>query len=362
MIIISAIISWVMVVLLTPQAILLSRKLGVLDHPESRGIHKESIPVLGGVLCSLVFILAVSITYSISPFSFISEGQLILLLSCLMMVTAIGLFDDLHGLKAPLKMLLQAIPVGLVCFWLVNTSLLAIPFLGEFHIHPLLGKAVVFLWLIIIMNSVNIIDGLDGLLSSFAGVYFLSIALMDYFILHTGIYSLGFIASAVTFGFLVHNWPKASIFLGNSGSNFLGFLIALLPVLSNVKTISLLNYTPFIILLGYPIIDSIYAIFRRLAQGKNIFRGDNRHIHHLIFLFGRRKKSYLYVMLALFIMNSGLSFLILLDKSWTLLLAAVCFSLNILIISTYISRRKISRKRAARLKKASSVKANYGEL
>ncbi len=264
------IISFVLTLILTPLVIKLSYRKDLLDYPKSNSIHKRPLPMMGGVVIFFVFFITSLILKAgdnLLPFFL---GSLIIMLS--------GIYDDLKGLNAAKKLFIQFIAVLVLTYFGIMVTKIKIVFgptmeLGIFSI-PL-----TIFWFIVIINLINVIDGLDGLAVGLCAIvfFFISIFTQDQSINLQLLVLLGSIAA-----FLLYNFYPAKIFLGNNGSAFLGFSIAYFALTTSQKsTIAPLLALPCGILLAH-ILDLMYAIFRRARHGGNIFKGDKNHLHHLM--------------------------------------------------------------------------------
>ncbi len=256
------------------------------DEPEGgRKLHRRPIPRLGGVAVVLAFslpLLALSfysnrITHTI----FQERGMLMALLTGGAILFFIGLIDDLKGMPALIKLGGQIAAAAVVWYFGIRIEVLSIPFLHKLQLEWLSVPATIF-WVVLCINAINLIDGLDGLAG---GVVVLAGGTL--FVMSVGgdagmsALLMSCMVGAVM-GFLVFNLKPASIFLGDTGSMSLGFLLAISSIHSSQKSYTLFSLVAAFIALGFPIFDLAMAFTRRLLAGQPVFRADQDHVHHIL--------------------------------------------------------------------------------
>ncbi|MFP4329391.1 MAG: MraY family glycosyltransferase [Alkalispirochaetaceae bacterium] len=266
----------------------LSHRFNWYDEQNARKIHTEDTPRLGGVGIFLSFLLVTSVVLlSRSP-----DGAVryLPLLAGVCLIHFLGLLDDFVNLVAPRKFLLQVLAATVVSLGPFRIDALALPLgNGGVELGPL-AYPVTVLWIVSIANAVNLIDGADGLaggVSAIAALFIGTIAA------HSGNETLALLSFALVggvAGFLVYNFPPAKIFMGDSGSLLLGFLLATLPLVGFNES-SPFPVIPVVTLLFLPILDTLLAIIRRLSKGLPVHHADREHIHHRLIDrgFGPRK-------------------------------------------------------------------------
>jgi UDP-GlcNAc:undecaprenyl-phosphate GlcNAc-1-phosphate transferase len=268
--------------LLTPLCRNVARRLGVMDAPgERRKVHKRPIPRIGGIpiLAAYVGALVALMLTPSSGGSRVTEGLPAAwpLLPSVFLVFLTGLLDDLFALRPWQKLAGEILAGGLAC-----TAGVRINGLAGLQVPGWWAVPLTILWLVGCANAVNLIDGLDGLA---AGVAFF--ATLTTFI--AGLLQSNFPLALATaplagalLGFLCYNFNPASIFLGDSGSLVLGFLLGCYGVIWSLKSATLLGMTAPLMALAIPLLDTTLAIARRALRGQPIFAADRRHIHHLL--------------------------------------------------------------------------------
>lgn len=268
--------------LLTPQASWLAHKIGALDKPGGRKVHEKITPRLGGLAVFVGFLLALGTAMAVSPIvrRAAPESFLGVLLGSLVLL-AIGIYDDARGAKASTKFPFQFLAAHIAYSYGVKFHLLS-NFLdsGSYQLSEGVSYVFTLLWLVGVTNAMNFIDGLDALASGLAFIVsttllFVSIELDQVF--YAAVYAS---LMGAIFGFGQFNKYPATIFLGDTGSTFLGFCLASTAVLGNQKITTLGGLVIPIVVLGLPVMDTLYAIVRRMQGGGSPFEPDRGHIHH----------------------------------------------------------------------------------
>jgi UDP-GlcNAc:undecaprenyl-phosphate/decaprenyl-phosphate GlcNAc-1-phosphate transferase len=241
----------------------------ILDFPSEKSIHTKPTPMLGGVVVFIVFFISCGIFGFYREMMPLFWGGIIVLLG--------GIYDDLNGMGATQKVLIQLLcGIVFVSFGVVM-HFIRIPFIGNIQLG-VLSVPVTLLWFIAMANLINIIDGLDGLASGISAIVLAALTLFTWPETPPQI----LILFGALLGFLLFNSHPAKIFLGNNGSSFLGIAIAYFSITMSQKRTTVAILLIPCILLFIHIVDIIYAIVRRSRKNVNIFVGDKKHIHHII--------------------------------------------------------------------------------
>jgi UDP-GlcNAc:undecaprenyl-phosphate GlcNAc-1-phosphate transferase len=267
----------------TPLVIRLSMSLKAIDSPAHRKIHAHPVPLLGGlaIFLGVWTPLALLCFYDndVTRRLRLEWVNLALIFTGGVLMLLVGLVDDLKGLNAKRKFLAQ-LPVAILLFWLgTRFSNITIPFLGTVslgYLSPLLT----ILWIIGVTNALNLIDGIDGLAT---GVAFFVAATNTVIAVERGNDLLALVMGSMAgacLGFLRYNFSPAKIFLGDTGSLFLGMTLAVSSISANAKGTVASSFLIPLLVLGYPVLDTLLSMMRRLARGKSMFSGDAGHIHH----------------------------------------------------------------------------------
>jgi UDP-GlcNAc:undecaprenyl-phosphate GlcNAc-1-phosphate transferase len=262
---------------------------GAIDQPGRRKIHTVATPKLGGLAILAGILLALGI---ISFFyeSVFSRNVLVILVGAVL-ASGLGLLDDIYSLQPPVKLLGQLLIAVIVVAGGIEISFLKPPFSPHIIELGFFAKIISLVWILIVMNIINLIDGLDGLaggivLISAASLFIISLLTQQ---LHV-IYLLIAICGAVL-GFLRFNFPPASIFMGDTGSLLLGYLLAVCSIEGVLKSATLIALAVPAISLLIPLLDMFLAIFRRARSGVHIFHADKGHIHHRLLHYNHSQKE-----------------------------------------------------------------------
>ena len=296
-------VACVVSLLVTPAVILLAKRTGALDKPDARKVHKKPIPRIGGLAIYAGFMAAVifvAIKFGLDA-EMVRETVGLVLSGSL--IVALGLIDDYKNLPAKIKLLGQiGAAAVLVAAFDVRIDFVTDPFGDYIYLEWFAVPATMF-WLVGLTNTVNLIDGLDGLaagVSAIASFTIMLIALEQDFIL-VAVLTAALAGAAV--GFLKYNFNPAQIFMGDTGSMFLGFMLAGISVTGAVKSVATIALVVPVFALGLPILDTTFAIVRRVRGGVPIFKPDKGHLHHRLLSVGftqRQAVLLMYVISALF--------------------------------------------------------------
>lgn len=250
--------------------------IGALDIPNERKVHSKPMPRIGGLAIYIAFIIGYMLFATPS-----TEMNSVLIGSFIVLLT--GMLDDIKPLPALIKFSGQLLGALTVVFYggivIDEFNIFGMTFtLSKF----LVLNYVITLFLILgCMNCINLIDGLDGLSSGVASIFFATIGVIGYIqgTINGLDITLAFIMLGSTLGFLVHNFHPAKIFMGDSGTLFVGFIIAVIAILG-FKNVTITSLVTPLLILSIPIMDTLFAIIRRLLKGESIAKPDKFHIHH----------------------------------------------------------------------------------
>lgn len=267
----------------TPRVKDLAIKVGALDAPDARKVHTRPIPRMGGLAIYAAFVLAVLASMYVSReiMGLLVGGTVILI---------VGIIDDLKPLPARVKLLGQIVAASVLVMFDIRIEWLTNPF-GDMLYVEYLSIPLTILWVVGLTNTVNLIDGLDGLaagVSTIASVTILLVALQQNF-WTVAVLTAALAGSAL--GFLQHNFNPAKIFMGDTGSMFLGYMLAAISILGAVKSAATIALIVPIVALGLPILDTAFAIIRRYMSGRPIFKPDKGHLHHRLLEMGLTQKQ-----------------------------------------------------------------------
>ncbi|MCI9233625.1 MAG: undecaprenyl/decaprenyl-phosphate alpha-N-acetylglucosaminyl 1-phosphate transferase [Bacilli bacterium] len=265
-------ITFLFAVFVTPFVKKIALHIGAVDLPNDRKVHKKPMPRLGGLAIYFGFLLGYML------FGTHSETMNSILIGSFIIVLT-GVTDDVKPLKASYKFIGQLVASCIIVFY-GNILLKDISAFGLYFDFGTLAYPITIFFILGCINCMNLIDGLDGLASGISSIYFLTIGIIATMQGKNGLdFVLTFIMLGSTLGFLVHNFNPASIFMGDSGSMFLGFIIAIIALLG-FKNVTMTSLIIPLLILAIPILDTIFAIIRRTLKGESISTPDRFHIHH----------------------------------------------------------------------------------
>jgi UDP-GlcNAc:undecaprenyl-phosphate GlcNAc-1-phosphate transferase len=280
--------------LLTPFMINLAFKTGILSKPGKRKVHTRSVPFLGGLAIYIAFVIAILFAfYANQQFMIESFYKLDGLLIGATLIVILGLWDDIRNIGPVLKLLGQVAVALLLFAYGIRIELLTNPFSGvEIQLPLFLSMLFSVIWVVGLINAMNLIDGLDGLAAGITAIVCGSLVLVALFL---GNYINTFLLLALAgsvLGFLRFNFYPAKIFMGDAGSMFLGFMLASVALLeSQYKSATAVALLVPITALSIPIYDTLIAILRRLFQKGSIFKADKKHLHHRLLSTGLKQSE-----------------------------------------------------------------------
>lgn len=274
--------------ILTYLMIKISKNMNIMDIPNERSVHKKPTPLLGGIAIFLSFL-----------FGFILFGNqnplMISILIASFLILLLGIFDDIKPIKARYKFVIHIL-VALIVVFYGGLKLTHVDIFSLSLNFKWMSPYITILIIVGIINAVNLIDGLDGLCAGISSIYFLTIGVIALILnKFNGLdIILSFIMLGSTLGFLVFNYPPAKIFMGDTGSTFLGLMISVIMLLG-FKTVTLTSLLIPLVLLILPITDTLFAIIRRALNKKPIGQADKEHIHHQLLKHLSTRKTILVI-------------------------------------------------------------------
>ena len=251
----------------------------LLDIPNHRNIHDIPIPRVGGIAIGLGVLAPILIWTSLSPF-------LLAFVIASLIILAGGILDDFKELNYVWKLSFQIVAIGLVMYH--GLLIRHVPFCGLDPVSPWVSYPLTFIALVGVTNATNLFDGLDGLAGGCVFLTFSAIAALAYLAGSNVIVLIALAAIGGVLGFLRFNTYPATVFMGDAGSQFLGFTAAVLTILLIEEAHTALNPALTLLILGLPILDTFMVMFLRLKQGRSPFRPDRQHIHHQLLALGFR--------------------------------------------------------------------------
>ena len=299
----------------------------VVDPGEERRVHQVTTPLLGGV-AMLAGLIVATVTFvewrsDLHGLALVNQRQLQVTLLCAVAICLVGVLDDIRELGWRAKLAGQ-IGVALAVVLLPTLDLPAgftasdaplvvnvidLPFVQPLHLPIAFGVGIVVLWIVAVMNMLNFIDGVDGLAAGQAAIIAGTFAIIAASYSRIGVAILAAATSGAAVGFLPHNWRKggARIFMGDSGSMLLGFLLAVISVQGVLKTTAAISLAIPLALLAVPILDTTFVVLKRLKHGVSIAHPDRWHLHHRLLNVGLSPRRVAATLWAWTAIMSGLS-------------------------------------------------------
>ncbi len=338
-----ALMSGAIALLLTPLARAFAIRAGALDQPGHRRIHATPTPRFGGLaIAAAVLTVAWAARILPGPARELDPLPLLGLTCAAVPILALGLYDDRWGAGPWVKLAIQACAALTLTLFGYGVPLLTNPF-GPAIITGAWSVPLTVLWVVVLTNAINLIDGLDGLAAGIVAIACGALWMTarghgDFYVMFIAALLLGACA-----GFLWWNRPPARVFMGDTGSQFLGLTLSALSLLENRKGTAALTLLLPLVALGVPLADSTLAFARRLLRGQPVFRGDAGHIHHRLLDAGLSPRAALLVLWTLSALFGGAA--ILLERAphtWT---PAVVGALALLLLAVLFAARHRARRR-----------------
>ncbi len=281
-----------------PAAKIVAGKIGAIDVPrDARRMHKKATPRLGGIAVFFGFLV------SLLCFCEITKDLIAVLVGAIIIVI-LGIIDDSRGLSAKVKFCVQIAAALVVVYGggirievFTNPNLFSD--LQVLQLSRWVSVPFTVLWIVAITNAVNLIDGLDGLAAGISSIAAVSLVFVAILVGEAKIALIALIIAGACFGFLPFNFNPATIFLGDTGSTFLGYMLAVLSVQGGFKSYAVITFAVPLLILGLPIFDTAFAILRRLFTGKGIMTPDRGHIHHKLVDMGFSQKQTVFILYAI---------------------------------------------------------------
>lgn len=297
---------------LTPIFKVVARKFKILDEPEARRVHETVMPTMGGITIFIVFFFS---SFILLP---IPAAQIVPIFIGATVIVITGILDDLFELKPLIKLIGMIIAASLV-YNLGDVALetMTIPYFGTLTFGSW-QMPFTILWIVGLTNAINLIDGLDGLASGVSMIALTTMGIIGFFFLtieEVSISIMIFILVAAIAGFWPYNFQPASIFLGDTGALFLGFMIGVFS-LQGLKNATLISLILPIVILGIPVTDTLFAILRRKLNKQSISMADKNHIHHRLMSIGLSHRQ---TVLAIYCVSSIFSVIAMLYNFSTLI-------------------------------------------
>ncbi|MCI6871908.1 glycosyltransferase family 4 protein [Streptococcus hyointestinalis] len=330
--------------ILTPLVRRFSLKVGAVDHPNARRINKVDMPSGGGLAIFLTFVIATLVILPLISkdytYPWWREPYQVYILPVVigaLVIVVTGYLDDIFELKPLPKLLGIVIAATIVwAFTDFRFDSFKFPFGGPLiHFNPLVTCFLTILWIVAITNAINLIDGLDGLVSGVSIISLVTMAIVSYFFLPKADLFLTLtilVMVAAIAGFFPYNYHPASIYLGDTGALFIGFMIGVLSLQGLKNSTAVAVVTP-VIILGVPILDTVVAIIRRTLSGQKFYEPDKLHLHHRLLSMGFSHRGAVWMVYAIAFIFSLIALLLNVSSRFggVLLIFGLLFALEIFI-------------------------------
>jgi UDP-GlcNAc:undecaprenyl-phosphate GlcNAc-1-phosphate transferase len=320
------VVAMVVAAVLTPLAARLARRIDAVSMPSERGLSQRVTPLLGGlailagvVLASAIWLPATirlpRVAHALPGSSGIVHTWAIIAGACL--IALVGAIDDWRALPPLLKLVGQIGAAVIAVEGGAVVTDVTLPFVGSLQ-FPNAGGVLTVLWLVGLMNVVNFSDGVDGLAAGLCAIDGIAFSVIAFDLGINSAAVLAALTAGAALGFLLHNFPPASVFMGDSGANLLGYLLGVVAVLGSLKTNVVIALAVPLVILAVPFLDTGFVVAKRLKYRRKPWSADANHFHHRMARIGfsqRKTVAYLY--------------------GWTLLLAGVAIALRFLPYSDH---------------------------
>ena len=327
----------------TPIAKKIAFRSGAVDVPkDARRMHKQPMALMGGL--AVIFGFSVSALYSFSSRDFAAFARMIPTAKFLgpfiatLIIIGMGIADDIRPLKARTKLPFQLVAAALVAATGTRVMAISKPFqaisIGSSEMMFLFGDiasyAVTILWIVGVTNAINLIDGLDGLSAGVSGIAAITLFIVAVVKHQPEVALIAITLFGAIIGFLPYNFNPAKIFSGSTGAYFLGFILSVISVSGTMKSVTVISLAVPILVLGLPLFDTLFAMTRRIVNGRPIGEGDRGHIHHRLVDMGL---SHRMAVTVLYVISSalGLVSIALADKGILMAIILVVFILIFII-------------------------------
>ena len=271
---------------MTPVAKKISLKVGAIDYPKGRGMHSHPMPRMGGIAIFVGFMLTLFLLYRFMEHD--KPEQMAGFVIGASIIVVLGILDDCFNLKARVKLIIQIVAAMVVVFAGIRIDVVLWPVttvLQKFSIP------ITILWIVGVTNAVNLLDGLDGLAAGVSAIAALSLVVLCVLTGDEVAVVLSATLAGSCLGFLPRNFNPAQIFMGDTGSTFLGFTLAVTSIMGVFKGYAFLALVVSMLSLGLPVFDTVFAIVRRFARGESIMSPDRGHLHHILIDKGFSQKQ-----------------------------------------------------------------------
>ena len=312
---------------LTPLVKRFAIKIGAIDKPDARKVHHGAIPRLGGLAIFLGYMGSVL-------FNVPHDHQIFGLLLGSIILVIVGIWDDVKQIEAKTKLMGQIIAAAVLVAYGIRVDFIELPLVGMVYLKYWSVPLTIF-WIVGFTNIVNLIDGLDGLAAGISFIACIALGVMTIQLGQTELACVALALAGATVGFLRYNFNPAKIFMGDTGSMLLGYTLAAISVMGTLKTAAAIALVVPAIVLGLPILDTLFAIVRRKISGQPIFKPDKGHVHHRLLAHGLTQKQAVLMMYAVTALLGGVSVIVAEVNAWV----GAILVLLLFLLSIFVARK-----------------------
>ena len=324
-------LAFVFTLLITPLVIYLAKKFNFLDIPkDNRRMHNKPMPIGGG--------LGMYIVISILSLYFLKlDRMLVMLLIGSTIIVVSGLIDDKKSLSPKMKLLFQVLAAVCLIIGGVKIEFFTNPFEAEqmLELINLLSIPITIFWVCGITNTINLIDGLDGLAAGISMICAISMFFITRRINHIAVTFICVLVAGACLGFLPYNFNPAKIFMGDTGALYLGFMLSFITIQGVMKQAAILMMFVPLLALGVPVFDTAFAMVRRKLHGKSIVEADKGHLHHRLLAKGLNQKQTVLILYSISIIFGILANFIADFKSQVGLIVSILIIVAIILIGIF---------------------------
>lgn len=287
------VVSFMLSFMSTPIVKFLAEKFGVVDIPkDNRRMHKKTMPLMGGLAMFYGFVVSLAVFVPITR-------KLIGLFVGALIIVIVGIIDDKKNLNPLLKLVFQIVAALVAVYFGYSINFFTNPFSENnipFFLSTPYAQIISVIWIVGITNAVNFIDGLDGLAAGVSSIASLSILFISIIMENSAVTPIAAALAGCCIGFLPFNSNPAKIFMGDTGSMFLGYVLAVTSIQGAFKGVTLVSFALPMMVLGLPLFDTFFAILRRIIRRKPIMTADRGHLHHRLIDMGFNQKQAVAIM------------------------------------------------------------------
>ena len=286
-------VSFILTFMATPMVKFVAERFGVVDVPkDGRRMHKKAMPLMGGLAMFYGFAVSIAVFVPVSR-------ELIGLFLGASIIVIVGIIDDKKNLHPVPKLIFQIVAALIAVYFGHSIKFFSNPFDGS-NLPSVLStpyaEIISVIWIVGITNAVNFIDGLDGLAAGVSSIASLSILLISVIMGNAAVTPIAAALVGCCAGFLPFNSNPAKIFMGDTGSTFLGYTLSVISIQGLFKGYALISFVLPILVLGLPLFDTLFAIIRRIVHGQSPMTADRGHLHHRLIDLGLNQKQAVAIM------------------------------------------------------------------